>query len=180
MDILFSYRKGWLLYSPFAAFGLAGIFFADGMKAKINLLIFWSLLIYISSCWWCWTYSPSSFGQRPFIDYYALIALQAAFFFQYLQRNKWKVVAPAALLLLVPFNLLQTYQYRKGIIPGEFGSSETYWDNLFAIRPVAYYPIPPQTIIDRKEVVDDFEAPARLSSPWIRESHSRTPNGFVT
>jgi len=157
MDILFSFRKGWVLYSPFVAFGLAGIFFAKEWKNKMYLFLFWGLQIYISSCWWCWTYSPSSFGQRPFVDFYALVALQAAFFFQFLEVKNKVWMAVTLVLAFIPFNLLQTHQYRKGIIPGEFGSGETYWDNLFAVRPVAYYPIPRQTILNRKEVLQSFE-----------------------
>jgi hypothetical protein len=121
MDILFSFRKGWVLYSPFVAFGLAGIFFANSRKNRMNLFLFWCLQIYISSCWWCWTYSPSSFGQRPFVDFYSLIALQAAFFFRFLETNKKLWIAVPSLFFLVALNLLQTHQYRKGIIPGEFG-----------------------------------------------------------
>ena len=157
MDILFSFRKGWVLYSPFVAFGLAGIFFAKTIPSKANLFLFWGLLIYISSCWWCWTYSPSSFGQRPFIDFYAILALQAAFFFQYLEKKSLAWISAGLLLLLIPFNLLQTHQYRHGIIPGEFGSAETYRDNLFTIRSVAYYPVPRQTILNSEEVLQSFD-----------------------
>jgi hypothetical protein len=36
-------------------------------------------------------------------------------------------------------------------------SRETYFDNFFAVRPVAYYPVPRQTILDKKEVIQSFE-----------------------
>lgn len=187
MDVLFSFRKGWILYTPFVAFGLAGIFFAKDRKNRMNLLLFWSLLVYITSCWWCWTYSPSSFGQRPFVDFYSILALQVGFFFQFLEKKNLAWIFVVVLLLLVPFNLLQTHQYRKGIIPGEFGSSETYFDNLLAIKPVAYYPVPRQTILDKTEVLQSFddapsmnrtdgESVSGLQSAFVSASHVYSEN----
>jgi len=157
LDMLFSYRKGWILYSPFMAIGLAGIFFFKENRNKINLLFFYGLMIYVASCWWCWTYSPTSFGQRIYVDFYALIALQAAVFFDFFQKQKLKIIAPATALFVIPLNLLQTHQYKSNIIPGDYAYSETYWTNFFAIKDIAYYSIPPKTITDKKEVAFTFD-----------------------
>jgi hypothetical protein len=157
MDALFSYRKGWILYTPFVAVGLAGIFFFKEDLKKINLLVFWSLFIFVSSCWWCWTYSPTSFGQRIYIDFYCLIALQAAVLFNYFYERKIKFLAPATALAIIPFCLLQTHQYKIGIIDGDAYTKEDYWRNLFAVHPVAYYPIPPETVTNKEEHFFNFD-----------------------
>jgi len=157
MQVLFSDRKGWILYTPFVAVGLAGIFFFKENLKKINLFVFWSLFIYVSSCWWCWTYSPTSFGQRIYVDFYCLIALQAAILFNYFYERRIKFIAPLTALAVVPLCLLQTHQYKTGIIDGDAYTKEDYWRNFFAFRPVAYYPIPPETITNREEHIFNFE-----------------------
>ena len=148
-DYLFSYRKGWLLYTPFAALALAGIFFTGSRRSSASLLVFWLAVVYANSCWWCWTFSPSSFGQRPMVDFYSILALQAAFLFRFMSRHRMSVVAVMVTAVLAGLNLLQTYQYRHGIIPGEFASAETYWPHFFTVHPVAYYPVPPATMLQR-------------------------------
>ena len=157
LDMLFSYRKGWILYSPFIAIGLLGIFFFKNNKDKINLFIFWGLQVYISSCWWCWVYSPTSFGQRIYVDFYVLIALQAAIFFNYIYQRKAGIISPAIAAIVIPLTLLQTYQYKNGIIHGDVYYKDVYWQNFFAIKPVAYYPVPPKAITDKKEYTYSFD-----------------------
>lgn len=175
LDVLFSYRKGWLLYTPFAAVGLAGIFFFKGIKDKINLLIFYGLLVYVGSCWWCWTYASISFGQRVYVDYYALISLQAAVLFNFFYKHKLKIIPPAITLVIIPLNLLQTHQYKHGIIPGDSATAETYWGNFFAVNPVAYYSIPKETITDKQEFdfsFDDGKNDARSASAFYSGNQS--------
>ena len=171
LDVLFSYRKGWFLYTPFAAVGLAGIFFFKENKSKINLLIFYDLLVYIGSCWWCWTYSTTSFGQRVYVDFYALIALQAAVLFNFFYKRKLKIIPPTIALVVIPLNLLQTHQYKHGIIHADLATSETYWGNFFAINPVAYYSIPKETITNKQEFDFTFDDGKR---------DSRTTNAFYS
>ena len=178
LNMLFSYRKGWILYSPFVAIGLIGIFFFKENKAKINFLFFYSLMIYISSCWWCWTYSPTSFGQRIYVDFYALIALQAAVFFNFFYERKLKIISPTVALFTIPLNLLQTHQYKNGIIHGDSACAETYWGNFFTIKPVAYYPIPPETITDKEEVAFTFDDGMKTSRT-NRAFYSGTQSSFI-
>lgn len=157
LDVLFSFRKGWILYSPFMAVGLAGIFFFKQSKDKINLLLFWGTFIYVSSCWWCWTYSSTSFGQRIYIDFYSLIALQAAMLFKYFYDRRLKFISPAVAFMTVPLCFLQTYQYKHGIIPGEYGTSETYVENFFITGPYSFYPVPKNSITDKTEFTFNFD-----------------------
>ncbi|MFM7217587.1 MAG: hypothetical protein ACKO1U_06175 [Bacteroidota bacterium] len=156
LDILFSFRKGWLLYSPFVAFGLIGLLFSPSPKERINLILFWSLLVYVSSCWWCWTYSQTSFGQRTFVDFYVLIGLQAGLMVEKL----WSRFRYLILMLFVAFislNLLQTHQYRIGVLDGDRCDRESYFKNFFSIRPIAAYPIPAATIVQQERIVEEFD-----------------------
>jgi len=182
-EVLFGYRQGWIAYSPFIIFGLAGIFFFEKLRDKINLLFFWILFIYVSSCWWCWTYGSTSFGQRIYVDFYCLIALQAALLFKYFFEHKAKKLSGAVAVCVIPLAILQTYQYKHGIIPGEYESAETYWANFFVTGPISFFPVPKTSILN-KEVhffsFDDYVDSLRTekisysgkTSSFVSASHS--------
>ncbi len=155
--VLFGYRQGWIVYSPFILFGLAGIFFFPGLRNKINLLLFWILFIYVSSCWWCWTYGSTSFGQRIYVDFYCIIALQAALLFKYFYERRAKKLSVAVATCVIPLAVLQTHQYKHGIIPGEYGNAETYWGNFFVTGPISFYPVPKSSILDKEEHFFSFD-----------------------
>ncbi len=157
LAVLFSFRQGWLVYSPFVAIALAGIFFFKRNSDKINLFIFWAPVIYVSSCWWCWTYGATSYGQRPFIDYYCIIALQAAIFLNYFYQRRLKLVSQSVALVVIPLSLLQTHQYKYAIIANENEQAENYFENFFEIHPVAQYPIPPACIQNKEEHFFSFD-----------------------
>ncbi|TRZ75583.1 MAG: hypothetical protein D4R97_02210, partial [Bacteroidetes bacterium] len=74
-DFLFSFRRGWFIYTPVMLLATAGAFFLPGKKFRdtAGFLLFFVLLIYISSSWWCWYYGDG-FGQRPVIDFYGVFA----------------------------------------------------------------------------------------------------------
>jgi hypothetical protein len=77
---LFSYRKGWLIYTPLMIFALLGILTLARRKFQqffIPVLIFTVANIYVVYSWWCWWYG-GSFGSRPMIDSYPLMAVALA------------------------------------------------------------------------------------------------------
>jgi hypothetical protein len=119
-DVLLSFRKGWLIYTPIMAFALYGIWIMrkqpiNGFKLSILLLL--PLYLYLISSWWCWWYG-GSFGQRSLIDIYPLLVLPlAAFICQMQDFNKIK----KQLIYLIMFfflllNIFQTFQYKYNII----------------------------------------------------------------
>ncbi len=127
---LFSYRKGWLLYSPLLIFSLAGFFW---MRSKIpgffsGSLIFLISSIYVIFSFWCWWYG-GSFGQRPFIDMYGVLALPMGCFFSAdFNQNWWKrTVVLLSVTFLVYLNLFQSNQYVKGLIHYEAMTKKAYW-----------------------------------------------------
>lgn len=132
---LFSYRKGWLLYTPVMAMAIAGIYYL-WKKYKTffwPLAIFLPLNIYIIFSWWCWWYG-GSFGQRPMIDSYPLFAFpMAALIYQF--RNSWK---PAVIVVIlggfIYFNQFQSAQYRSGAIHWDAMSKEAYWKGFGKVK----------------------------------------------
>ncbi len=83
---LFSYRKGWFVYTPIMVFSIIGLFFTyrNNKKWFASLCVFIPLNIFIVYSWWCWWYG-GSFGSRPMIDSYALMAISLASFYHYFE-----------------------------------------------------------------------------------------------
>jgi hypothetical protein len=124
-DVLFSWRKGLFIYTPVLLFSIAGIFFIPAISKKIIYLGFILLTIWIISSWHDWSYG-GSFGQRPFVDTYAVFAIPLAFFIDRIKN----AIAGLPLALIATFfvflNLFQTYQYHNAILPYEYMTWEKY------------------------------------------------------
>ncbi|HVA97642.1 MAG TPA: hypothetical protein VNG53_02005 [Bacteroidia bacterium] len=137
---LFSYRRGWLLYTPIMCFALIGIFFLRKQLKSffLPIIVFMPLNLYIIFSWWCWWYG-GGFGQRPLIDSYALLAIPMAAFLHYIWNRKKRVrIAVFTLFyILILFNQFQNQQYRYGAIHWDSMSGKAYWGNFGRIHPVA-------------------------------------------
>jgi hypothetical protein len=134
---LFSYRKGWLVYTPIMVFSLAGI----GVLYFQNRKLFWPVIIfifincYIVWSWWCWWYG-GGFGQRALIESYAVLSIPFAAFTEFIFRKKW-IFRVAFLILIACFislNIFQTRQYYKGVIHWDSMSKYNYWDSFFRLK----------------------------------------------
>lgn len=134
---LFSYRKGWLIYTPVMIFALAGIFMLrKQFKAFwLPILVFVPMNLYVIFSWWDWSYG-GSFGARPFIDSYGLMAIPlAAFLFFAQQKSKLAFsILGVVLFVLCGFNLFQTAKYKYGSIHYASMSKAAYWHTLFRLK----------------------------------------------
>ncbi len=126
---LFSYRNGWLLYTPVMAFGLTGIWFLfkSNSEFKWPVLVFTLLNIYIVTSWWCWWYV--GFGNRAFIDSYAILAIPMAAVFEFfLNRTKvWKTAFTLVFVFFLYTNIFQVWQYKNGYIQPDSMTKKAYW-----------------------------------------------------
>ena len=128
---LFSYRKGWLVYTPIMIFALMGIYSLFKLRKQLFLpvLIFVVLAMYATFSWWCWWYG-GGFGIRPMIDFYALLALPMGALLQQVSDRKMMILSHALVpvfLFFIYLNLLQIWQYKYCIIHYESMSKESYW-----------------------------------------------------
>ncbi len=119
--VLFSFRNGWLIYTPLMALGLAGMFWLRKLAREFALVapLTLALAAYVIACWWCWWYG-GSFGNRVFIDFYPLLALGMGACLTRLAalqlRRGMRIAGMGLLGFLVVLNLFQTFQYTRGII----------------------------------------------------------------
>jgi hypothetical protein len=127
---LFSFRKGWLIYTPMMLFIIPGaiVCFKKHKALFWTILIFSALNIYILSSWWCWWYG-GSFGMRPMIDSYGILGIWIALFFQYL-FNKSKILLGVFIMItgfFVYLNLFQTRQAKIAYIHYDSMTRAAYW-----------------------------------------------------
>ncbi len=137
IDLLFSFRSGWYLYTPVMFAATLGLFFL-GRKCKASLWPIATLLvlqIYLLSCWWSW-WNGGSFGLRSFVDIYGLMALPlAAIIDTSLNSRRYVALATVALLgFFLYMNQFQTFQYTKGVIHYNSNTKESYKLNFLKFK----------------------------------------------
>ncbi|MGZ4033615.1 MAG: hypothetical protein ACXVPU_02735 [Bacteroidia bacterium] len=140
INFLFSYQKGWLLYTPMMIFSIAGILLA---KKYLNdffifLILFTALSIYVLSCWWDWSFG-GSFGCRAMVQSYSVLIFPFAVFVSWCfllfeKVTKLKLILKTLLITLlfivIQFNLFQTWQYRWIVIPWS-GMNKKIYNYIF-------------------------------------------------
>jgi hypothetical protein len=131
---LFGYRKGWLLYTPIMFFSVAGLLLLIAYRKEffLAILIPVAILIYALLSWWSWWYG-GSFGQRVFIDFYPLLALPFACFFQFILNRKIRIQDFTFFItgVLVFWNLFQTWEFNEGLLHYDSMTKESYWRGFF-------------------------------------------------
>jgi hypothetical protein len=128
INVLFSYRKGFFVYTPLCLLSLAGLFvtFRKNRFTTISFLFFFILLIYVFSCWHQWYYG-ASYGFRPMIEYLSLFGVLLLLALQHI-RKKWiKIIFILICTAAIPVNQIQAYQYRYFILHWDRMDKFKYW-----------------------------------------------------
>jgi hypothetical protein len=119
LDYLFSFRKGWLLYTPLMILSLIGLFkYSKRKELPIGLgfIVFALVNIYLLSAWTNWWYAES-FGQRSIVQSYPVYIISLGFLLKYTWHNKYlKPVYFVTILGFVSLNQFQTWQVNNGLI----------------------------------------------------------------
>ncbi len=127
---LFSYRKGWLIYTPLMTFALIGIFMLrKNLKHWFYpVLVSTVLNIYIIFCWWCWWYG-GCFGARALVEFYVVLSIPFGAFVVWISERKIPVRLMALFLagFLIWLNLFQSRQYRSTLLHWDSMSKAAYW-----------------------------------------------------
>lgn len=128
-DVLFSARKGWLVYTPYMAVALLGlIFWWQKFRPYFWALFVFSLLnFWMVSAWDIWWYG-GSFGQRAMVQSYAMLALPLGAFWQWALQKRWTAgFFGLVAVFCIWLNILQTWQAHKGILDPEYMTKAYYW-----------------------------------------------------
>ena len=128
IDFLFSYKKGWLLYSPLFLLIVFGFVYLYKNQRRI----FWAFFgftafyIFIMSSWECWWYA-SSFGSRVMVDVYPLLALLIGYALVLSTSLAYRIFVRTFAVLCLAFSLFQTFQFERYLIHDVRMSKQHYW-----------------------------------------------------
>ena len=135
MGSLFSYLKGWYVYTPVMLVATLGILPLRKRIPGLFLPVFilWITMVYVQSSWWSWWFG-GGYGLRAYIDIYGLMAFPLAVMVENILNMEKRVLRyslQGMLALLLMLSIMQTYQYKKTIMYYCGMTKETYWTNFF-------------------------------------------------
>lgn len=143
LNVLFSFRKGWLIYSPAMIFGFLGLLTLFKQSKDLYWVLFVYLLIniYVVSSWHSWWYG-GSFGMRALIECSVVMSIPITAFIQYATQNNVISHLLCVLIIgLIGLNMFQSYQYNHGIIHWSQMSKKSYWSVFGVVAPAHPYHI---------------------------------------
>ncbi len=155
-DVLISYRKGWLVYTPIMIFALIGFV---PLYKKYRFLFWVSLAcflvnFYVVAAWDVWAYG-GAFGQRALIESYAILLFPMAAFWEAIFTKKYlKWLAIGLGIFCIWLNIFQTYQAHGHGFEVEAMTKAYYWRIFANARPTQL----DQKLLDTKE---DFKGERR-------------------
>jgi len=131
-NVLFSFRKGWLVYTPVMLFALAGFYFMykNNRRVFYALLVYFILNLYVVSSWSSWWYAQS-FSQRALIPSYPVMAVGLGYFLTWLKgQGRWKALGYGLIACCILLNIFQTIQAHLGVIDGD-SMTKAYYFRVF-------------------------------------------------
>ena len=117
IEVLFSFRKGWFIYTPIMLFAFIGLCFLPKWRKEIAAAsIFYFLLnLYIVSSWSCWWYA-GSFSSRALIPSYVIMSIPLGFLITHVWNSRFKLVFIPVAGALCLLNVFQSWQLFHGIL----------------------------------------------------------------
>lgn len=158
-NILFSFKKGWLIYTPVMIFSIIGfvMLYRKNRGVFVPLLVYSVVAFYIIASWTEWWYG-ASYSIRPMITLYPLLGISLGYFITSL---KYSNVARFSISVLIVFfialNLFQMWQLNNYIIE-PYRMTKNYYFAIFGKTKV--------TEADRNHLAPDltFNSGAKFSN----------------
>jgi hypothetical protein len=164
-QVLFSFRKGWFIYTPMMIFAVIGFYFLYRKNREIflALTIYFIFNLYLVSSWSCWWYAES-FGQRALVQSYAVMAILLGYFvgFIFSKGMMSRIVFTAICIFLITLNLFQTWQINHGIIHGSRMTKEYY-----------------KSVFFKTKVDPEFQQLLLVDRPATIEEYFTAPSGYL-
>ena len=130
-NFLFSFRKGWFIYTPIMIFSFIGLYYLYKKNRPIFFAIsaFIIVDIYIISSWTTWWYAGGSYSSRSLVPAYVLLAIPLGYFIEKVKSASIlsKFIFISIGLFLIILNLFQTWQFENNIISTKRMTMEYYF-----------------------------------------------------
>ncbi len=170
-DYTFSYRSGWLTYSPLMILAFIGIIpFLFKGKNKVAILAFFILNYYMVCSWSIWWYGGRAMIQSYPVLFFAVAALVDTLF----SKKVVLWIFTPVVLVLIYYNFWVTYIYHKGTIYDNDCMTKAYFWKV-----VGKWSTPLNTAV-LKDNPDMFEGtPKNLRQLYRNDFSSETGSFFV-
>lgn len=138
LEVLFSFRKGWFVYTPLMIFVSIGFWrlYKENKIMFTPVFIYTVLSFYIVASWSCWWYA-SSFGNRALVPHYAALSIPLGYFFSHILKRNIKYLCLPLLALFIGLNLFQSWQMSVGILDSANMSRTYYFSTFLQTTPPA-------------------------------------------
>lgn len=139
-DFLFSFRKGWLLYTPIFILLIPGFYAIRKLNKALfrGVFVLTIISIWVVSSWETWWYA-ASYSQRVMIDYYPLLLLPIGFA---LQKSLWKSWSTWLVSIFIGacfvLNIIQSTQVLAGYLH-EGRMSKSHYFYIFGRTDIPDY-----------------------------------------
>ncbi len=175
-NVLISYKKGWLIYTPIMMLALIGF---RSLYKKYPLifpfcLAFFLLNYYIVAAWDVWGYG-GAFGQRALIESYTILGFPMAALLTTIQAKqwqKWLLIAFSAFCIWL--NIFQTWQAHGHGFEVEAMTKAYYWRIFGNTNP---------TNLDRKllDTKEDYQGERKnVQQIYLNEFEEKTTDNLRT
>lgn len=184
-DVLFSYRKGWLIYTPVMILSIIGfvVLYRNNKPIFFALFIYSFIAFYIIASWSEWWYG-AAFSTRPMIAIYPLLGLSIGYTLKAISEKKlWaKTVVAIFVLSCVFLNQFQWWQMKEYILDPYRTTKEYYWRTFLKTSVTAedreYLLIyrdftgkmelnNPEDYVSKQEENEDFTNHDKLKTPEV-------------
>lgn len=128
-DFLFSYKKGWLLYSPVFILLVPGFIQLYKQRKELFWGIFTSfiLCLWIFCSWECWWYA-ASFGSRAMVDLYPVLVVPVGFAIVYLGKvHITTFLMMGFVFLTFCLSIFQSQQFSRMYLHPDRMTKAHYW-----------------------------------------------------
>jgi hypothetical protein len=127
-QVLFSYRKGWMIYTPVMVLGLIGLvqLFRNNKIMGWSFGIYFLISFYIICSWTEWWYG-AAYSCRPVITAYPILAIAIATLLSRITVNWQKAAVGGFIALCTALNLFQWWQFMAGIYDPYRTTKDYYW-----------------------------------------------------
>jgi hypothetical protein len=169
-DILFSFRKGLFVYTPFVFLSLFAVIsiIRENIFRGVMCIIFFLAIVYSISSWECWWYG-GSYGLRAFIEFYPVFAILAGIILQNLRPKGLRYFFMLLFAFTLYLNTTQAFQYRHSIIPGDGMTKEKYMEIFLKTKRKYWgyidkeqYDYSPSNIIKKTKMFYNYESKTGL------------------
>ncbi len=136
IPFLFSFRKGWLVYTPVMFLIVPGfiLLYKKQRSLFFPLGLFFMVSLYLMSSWTNWWYAGGCFSSRTILSLYPALAIPFGLSVGFMIDRFGRFLKAFAYLLavfLIILNLFHTWQFQQGIISRESMTKAYYFRTFF-------------------------------------------------